>query len=74
MTSLSKKEFNESIDYKINKIKAMKKVAQSVTLTEFVEQYPRHDYLTLGSLWHSVNPEIIDSELSISYGGTDPDV
>ena len=51
----------------------MKKIAEQVTLTEFVEQYPNHDYLTLGSLWYSVNYDIVDNELSISYGGTDPD-
>ena len=73
MTSLSKKEYNQDIDYKIEKIKAMKKIAKQVTLTEFVEQYPNHDYLTLGSLWDSVNYDIVDNELSISYGGTDPD-
>ena len=73
MTSLSKKEYNQDIDYKIEKIKAMKKIAEQVTLTEFVEQYPNHDYLTLGSLWYSVNYDIVDNELSISYGGTDPD-
>ena len=73
MTSLSKKEYNQDIDYKIEKIKAMKKIAEQVTLTEFVEQYPNHDYLTLGSLWYSVNYDIVYNELSISYGGTDPD-
>jgi hypothetical protein len=30
MTSLSMKEYNEDIDYKINKIKAMKKIAEKV--------------------------------------------
>ena len=73
MTSLSKKEYNQDIDYKIEKIKAMKKIAEQVTLTEFVEQYPNHDYVTLGSLLYSVNYDIVDNELSISYGGTDPD-
>ena len=58
MTSLSMKEYNEDIEYRVNKIKAMKKVAQNVTLTEFIEQYPRHDYVALGSLWYSVNDGI----------------
>ena len=60
MTSLSMKEYNEDIEYRVNKIKAMKKVAQNVTLTEFIEQYPRHDYIALGSLWYSANPHIAD--------------
>jgi len=25
---------------------------------EFIEQYPRHDYIALGSLWYSVNDGI----------------
>jgi len=52
------KEYNEDIDYKVQRIKAMRTVAQEVTLTEFIEQYPRHDYLSLGSLWYSVNDDI----------------
>jgi hypothetical protein len=38
MTSLSIKEYNQDIDYKVEKIKAMKKIAKEVTLTEFIEQ------------------------------------
>ena len=68
MTSLSIKEYNQDIDYKVEKIKAMRKIAEAVTLTEFIEQYPRYDYLSLGSLWFSVNPNI-----SYAIGGTDPE-
>ena len=68
MTSLSIKEYNQDIDYKVEKIKAMKKIAEEVTLTEFIEQYPRYDYLSLSSLWFSVNPNI-----SYAVGGTDPE-
>ena len=71
MTGLSKKEYNQDIDYKVEKIKAMKKVAEKVTLTEFIEQNPRHDYVALGSFWYSVNDDIDFS--NISYGGTDPE-
>ena len=75
MTSLSMKEYNEDIEYRVNKIKAMKKVAQNVTLTEFIEQYPRHDYIALGSFWYSVNQGEIDKdfaeELKIEFEGTD---
>jgi len=52
------KDYNQDIEYRVNKIKAMKKVAQNVTLTEFIEQYPRYDYIALGSLWYSVNDDI----------------
>ena len=55
MTSLSMKEYNEDIDYRVNKIKAMRKIAKEVTLTEFIEQYPRHNHIILGSFWYSVN-------------------
>ena len=72
MTSLSKKEFNDDIERKVNGIRDMKKVAEQVTLTEFIEQYmSRFDYITLGSMWYAVNDDIDYS--SVSYGGTDPD-
>ena len=71
MTSLSMKEYNEDIEYRVNKIKAMKKVAENVTLTEFIEQYPRHDYVALGSFWYSVNDDIDIDDFKV--GGTDPD-
>ena len=75
MTSLSMKDYNADIEYRVSKIKCMKKVAQNVTLTEFIEQYPRHDYVSLGSLWYSVNANEIDrdfaEELKIEFEGTD---
>tara|TARA_R110000823_G_scaffold127421_1_gene254806 strand:- start:60 stop:275 length:216 start_codon:yes stop_codon:yes gene_type:complete len=71
MTSLSMKEYNEDIDYRVNKIKAMRKIAKEVTLTEFIEQYPRHDYVSLGSLWYSVNDDITYEEAIKYVGGTD---
>ena len=53
----------------------MRTVAKEVTLTEFIEQYPRHDYVSLGSLWYSVNANEIDrefaEELKIEFEGTD---
>ena len=60
MTSLSTKELNEDIDRKVDEVKAFKDVAKEVTLTEFIEQYPREDRLVLGSLWYSVNPHVAD--------------
>ena len=72
MTSLSMKEYNENIDYQVQRIRAMKTVAQEVTLTEFIEQYPRQDYLSLGSLWYSVNEvEYIDRKDLERFEGTD---
>ena len=72
MTSLSTKELNEDIDRKVDEVKAMKDVAKEVTLTEFIEQYPRHDYLSLGSLWYSVNEvEYIDRKDLERFEGTD---
>jgi len=72
MTSLSMKDYNEDIDYRVEKVKAMRTVAKEVTLTEFIEQYPRHDYLSLGSLWYSVNEvEYIDRKDLERFEGTD---
>ena len=71
MTSLSMKDYNEDIDYQVQRIRAMKTVAQEVTLTEFIEQYPRHDYVSLGSLWYSVNDDITYEEAIKYVGGTD---
>ena len=70
MTSLSMKDYNEDIDYRVEKVKAMRTVAKEVTLTEFIEQYPRHDYVSLGSLWYSVNDDIIAYE-DYKFEGTD---
>ena len=71
MTSLSMKEYNEDIDYQVQRIRAMRTVAKEVTLTEFIEQYPRHDYVSLGSLWYSVNDDITYEEAIKYVGGTD---
>jgi len=73
MTSLSMKDYNEDIDYRVEKVKAMRTVAQEVTLTEFIEQYPRHDYVSLGSLWYSVNQREVDRDFAeeFSVGLTD---
>ena len=71
MTSLSMKDYNEDIDYRVEKVKAMRTVAKEVTLTEFIEQYPRHDYVSLGSLWYSVNDDITYEEAIKYVGGTD---
>ena len=72
MTSLSMKEYNENIDYQVERIRAMRTVAQEVTLTEFIEQYPRHDYVSLGSLWFSVNEvEYLDRKDLERFEGTD---
>ena len=72
MTSLSIKEYNENIDYQVQRIRAMRTVAKEVTLTEFIEQYPRHDYVSLGSLWYSVNEvEYLDRKDLERFEGTD---
>jgi len=75
MTSLSTKELNEDIDRKVNEVKSFKDVAKEVTLTEFIEQYPRHNHIILGSLWYSVNTNETDrnfaEELKIEFEGTD---
>jgi len=72
MTSLSTKELNEDIDRRVDEVKAFKDVAKEVTLTEFIEQYPRHDYLSLGSLWYSVNEvEYLDRKDLERFEGTD---
>ena len=75
MTSLSTKELNEDIDRKVDEVKTLRDVAKEVTLTEFVEQYPRHNHIMLGSLWYSVNTNEIDREfaekLNIKFEGTD---
>ena len=76
MTSLSTKELNEDIDRKVNEIKSFKDVAKEVTLTEFIEQYPREDRLSLGALWYSVNSHVVDENddddvRELKFEGTD---
>ena len=71
MTSLSKKEFNEDIEKKVDDINGIRKIAKQVTLTEFIEQYTyRFDHVSLGAMWYAVNDDIDYSQ--VSYGGTDP--
>ena len=68
---MNKKEYNKEVDDKVKQLKRMKKVAEKVTLTEFIEQYEKsYCDLTIGSFWHSVNDDIDYSQ--VSYGGTDP--
>ena len=69
---MNSKEFSKHITQKFNKIKRIKKVAEQVTLLEFIEQYEKsYCDLTLGSFWYSVNDSVDYS--SISYVGTTPD-
>ena len=65
---------NKDIMKKFNKIKRIKKVAEQVTLLEFIEQYEKsYCDLTLGSFWYSVNDDITASyEDALKYvAGTD---
>ena len=67
---MNKKEYNNEIENKVKQLRRMKKVAEKVTLTEFIEQYPLHQHIILGSMWYAVNDDIDYSQTS--YGGTDP--
>ena len=67
---MNKKEYNNEIENKVKQLRRMKKVAEKVTLTEFIEQYPLHQHIILGSMWYAVNDDIDYSQ--VSYGGTDP--
>ena len=49
----------------------MKKVAEKVTLTEFIEQYPLHQHIILGSMWYAVNDDISYEEAIKYVAGTD---
>ena len=71
MNKKQREEFNREIEDKVKQLRKMKKVAEQVTLTEFIEQYPLHQHIILGAFWNSVNDDIDYS--NISYGGTDPD-
>ena len=70
---MDSKEFTKQIIKKFNKIKKLKKVAERVTLLEFIEQYENsYDELTLGAFWHSANPNDISYKEAIKYvAGTD---
>ena len=68
---MNKEEFNKEIEDKVKQLRKMKEVAEQVTLTEFIEQYPLHQHIILGSMWYAVNDGVDYS--NISYGGTTPD-
>tara|TARA_R100000808_G_C2145483_1_gene153314 strand:- start:61 stop:279 length:219 start_codon:yes stop_codon:yes gene_type:complete len=72
MNKKEREEYNKEIDNKVKQLKKMKKVAEQVTLTEFIEQYPLHQHIILGSMWYAVNPDEISYDEAIKYvGGTD---
>ena len=69
---MNKKEYNKEIDDKVKQLRKMKKVAEKVTLTEFIEQYPLHQHIILGSMWYAVNQDDISYEDALKYvAGTD---
>ena len=71
---MDNKEYDKHITQKFNKIKRMKKVAEQITLLEFIEQYEKsYCDLTLGSFWYSVNDDMTTSyEDALKYvAGTD---
>ena len=70
---MNNKEYDKHITQKFNKIKRMKKIAQRLTLLEFIEQYEKsYCDLTLGSFWYAVNPDDISYEEAVKYvAGTD---
>ena len=70
MNKEEKEKYNKEIDDKVKQLRKMKKVAEKVTLTEFIEQYPLHQHIILGAMWYAVNDDIDYSQ--VSYGGTDP--
>ena len=72
MNKKEREEYNKEIDNKVKQLKKMKKVAEQVTLTEFIEQYPLHQHIILGAMWYAVNPDEISYDEAIKYvGGTD---
>ena len=69
---MTKEEFNKEIEDKVKQLRKMKKVAEQVTLTEFIEQYPLHQHIILGSMWYAVNPNDMPYEEAIKHvSGTD---
>ena len=69
---MTKEEFNKEIEDKVKQLRRMKKVAEQVTLTEFIEQYPLHQHIILGSMWYAVNPNDMPYEEAIKHvAGTD---
>ena len=73
MNKKQKEEFNKEIEDKVKQLRKMKKVAEQVTLTEFIEQYPLHQHIILGSMWFAVNDDMTASyEDALKYvAGTD---
>ena len=72
MNKKQREEYNKEIDDKVKQLRKMKKVAEKVTLTEFIEQYPLHQHIILGSMWYAVNQDDISYEEAIKYvAGTD---
>ena len=71
MNKKQREEYNNEIENKVKQLRRMKKVAEKVTLTEFIEQYP-YNHLILGSMWYAVNQDDISYEEAIKYvAGTD---
>ena len=69
---MNKKEYNNEIENKVKQLQRMKKVAEQVTLTEFIEKYPLHQHIILGSMWYAVNQDDISYEDALKYvAGTD---
>ena len=68
---MNKKEYNNEIENKVKQLRRMKKVAEKVTLTEFIEQYPLHQHIILGSMWYAVNDDISYEEAVKYVAGTD---
>ena len=68
---MNKKEYNNEIENKVKQLRRMKKVAEKVTLTEFIEQYPLHQHIILGSMWYAVNDDISYEEAVKYVASTD---
>jgi len=58
MTKIS----NEDLHNRVWEVRKMQKVAEEVTLMEFIEQYPRVNHIVLASMWFAINPELDDFE------------
>ena len=72
MNRKQREEYNNEIENKVKQLRRMKKVAEKVTLTEFIEQYEKsYCDLTLGSFWYSVNDDISYDEAIKYVAGTD---
>ena len=67
---MNKKEFNKEIEDKVKQLRKMIEVAEQVTLTEFIEQYPLHQHIILGSMWFAVNDDITYEEAVKYVAGT----